>query len=343
MSAFNRPRQALALPDMLQEAITAALQEYHWDAVTSAALALSTRYRTQYTRGDVFVTGALEASAYAALRMPSTFAQLAGALRQLKELFPAFRPRRVLDIGAGPGTTMWAVREVFAAPESLCAIEASASMHELAATLQSAIEADISYTPILADAVSGMDAESGDYDLVVLSSVLNELDQEKRLRLLAKSWKRTAGIILIVEPGTPAGSQLIEEAAAHLLACGVPVCAPYVGKTLVPNPWLHFSQRITRPEFQRRLRRKQRDSQASPADWEDCAFSYAAFSALPKTESYYARLITPVRINKVGASCTLLKEGMIEEVCVPKRTQYFSELKKKEWGDLISSAPHDDK
>ncbi|MGI8802059.1 MAG: small ribosomal subunit Rsm22 family protein, partial [Solirubrobacteraceae bacterium] len=46
--------------------------------------------------------------AYAAYRAPATYAAVAAALTQVRLLRPEWRPRTLLDLGAGPGVAAWA-------------------------------------------------------------------------------------------------------------------------------------------------------------------------------------------------------------------------------------------
>lgn len=49
---------------------------------------------------------------YAATRFPGTFAAIVRVFDELKSRLPNFKPRNMLDFGAGPGTAVWAAQEV---------------------------------------------------------------------------------------------------------------------------------------------------------------------------------------------------------------------------------------
>lgn len=75
---------------------------------------LSNRYRTRKEpRGQSFIRSKEDVYAYAAFRMPATFAAVYSALKQMKEGLEDWAPHSLLDVGAGPGTVMWAANEIY--------------------------------------------------------------------------------------------------------------------------------------------------------------------------------------------------------------------------------------
>src|SRR5471030_871273 len=49
-----------------------------------------------------------DALAYALARMPATYAAVTASLNALAEIRPEFAPASLIDVGAGPGTAVWA-------------------------------------------------------------------------------------------------------------------------------------------------------------------------------------------------------------------------------------------
>jgi len=59
-------------------------------------------------------------AAYASSRMPACYAVLFRVFDELHLHLPHFAPRTMLDFGSGPGTAMWAAREVSLASLYTC-------------------------------------------------------------------------------------------------------------------------------------------------------------------------------------------------------------------------------
>jgi ribosomal protein RSM22 (predicted rRNA methylase) len=55
----------------------------------------------------------LDALAYAAVRMPATYAAIRASLEAAGEIIPDFAPRSLLDVGADPGTAAWAAQDLW--------------------------------------------------------------------------------------------------------------------------------------------------------------------------------------------------------------------------------------
>ena len=71
----------------------------------SAAYRGDDRTRAARTRTEV--------AAYLAYRAPATYAAAAAVFRQVALQRPGWRPRSLLDVGAGPGVAAWAAREAW--------------------------------------------------------------------------------------------------------------------------------------------------------------------------------------------------------------------------------------
>ena len=62
------------------------------------------------------------------------------------------------------------------------------------------------------------------FDLVVASYVIGEArSPSERRRLVDRLWRRTGGMLVLVEPGTPVGSANVREARAQARTTLLPV------------------------------------------------------------------------------------------------------------------------
>ena len=95
------------LPVALAEALDNALADVSPQDLQRASARLSERYREGRPRGPVARTDA-DVLAYAATRLPATFAAVSAALEAVRDQRPGWEPRSMLDVGAGPGTGLWA-------------------------------------------------------------------------------------------------------------------------------------------------------------------------------------------------------------------------------------------
>src|SRR5262245_30651775 len=101
----------MELPAALRQAVDQALVGVPLAELASAAEALSIRYRAERRDGRRHVEDDRAAQAYLATRLPATYAAIHASLAALAKIRPGFQPQSLLDVGAGPGTALWAVAE----------------------------------------------------------------------------------------------------------------------------------------------------------------------------------------------------------------------------------------
>ncbi|MQL77229.1 hypothetical protein Taro_009634 [Colocasia esculenta] len=162
-----------------------------------------------------------ETSAYVASRMPAVFAACRRILREVRRRLPDFAPSKVLDFGAGPGTAVWAMREVW--PHSLehvNLVEPSKSMQRASQSLLQ----NSKNLPLIRsyDSIQALSQDLGkherEHDLVIASYVLGEIPSlSDRITLVRQLWTLTKDVLVLVEPGTPHGSKIISQMRSHIL------------------------------------------------------------------------------------------------------------------------------
>jgi ribosomal protein RSM22 (predicted rRNA methylase) len=173
------------------------------------------------------------------------------------------------------------------------------------------------------------------YDLVVLGHVLNELRPEVRQAVVEFAWRSTAGLLLIVEPGTSAAFPVVRAARDHLLTLGAHTIAPCAHDRPCPlaGDWCHFPQRVVRPDFQRRAR-------SAPSPWEDSKFSYAAMARFAAPGPIWARIIDEPASNKAYAEVKVSSQTGIARLQGLKRhREAYRYIRGLFWGDSLSEPP----
>ena len=270
----------MELPPLLRLAVDRALSGTALADLAASAAALSQRYRDERRDGRLHVASAQDALAYLAVRLPATYAAVRTSFAALAQARPDFAPKTALDIGAGPGTALWAAADCWPDLEDALLVEASpifrACGERLAAEAQQAdLVPHVTWRTTWRTADVGVDAiDCAPRDLVILAYALNELDADVRQSVLTRLWRATADTLVIVEPGTPAGWQRILAARRQLIAAGAHVIAPCPHADecpLVPPDWCHFAARVARS-------RLHRQAKGAEVPWEDEKFSYVAVS-----------------------------------------------------------------
>lgn len=247
-----------------------------------------------------------ETIAYVASRMPAVYAACHRVLGEVKRRLPDFSPAKVLDFGAGTGSAMWALREVWPkSMEKINLIEPSQSMQRAGQRLIKDLK-DLpfiqSYGSIQALSQS-INKSERQHDLVIASYVLGEIPSLKdRITVVRQLWDLTGDVLILLEPGTPEGSNIISQMRSHILwmesrkthkleaashkaskslmtmKSGAFIVAPcpHDGRCPLDNTgkYCHFVQRLERTTSQRAYKR----SRGKPLrGFEDEKFCYIAF------------------------------------------------------------------
>lgn len=327
------------LPDKINQAIDLILSQSENSGWLKRAEVLHTRY-TQGKRHpqESFLKDSVDIAAYLGMRVPATFAQIAGALYQLKEAYPDFKVESVLDLGSGPGTAVWATKQVFPELQTATCIDNEGTLLTVGREIfkSSGLEVDISWE---ADSLrSDFGSKNNKYDLVIIANVLNELTDEERTKVVSRAFTQCSGVLVIVEPGTPKGAKIVDEAYKTFENKNFLV-APYVENTFVQGGehWIHFPQRFIRPEFQRRVRQQMRVSSLMASDWEETKYAYIALSKHDPKTTDWARLLAPIKKQKAWFDITVLTAKGIEKLQVFKRDkEKYNLVRKLKWGDTLN-------
>jgi ribosomal protein RSM22 (predicted rRNA methylase) len=319
----------MELPARLRAGVDDILRGTPIADIRKAAETLSQRYRGEIRDGRLHVNERAAATAYLATRLPATYAAIRASLAAIADVRPEWAPRSLLDIGAGPGSVLWAARDAWPSVEQATMVEASEAIREIGDTL--ARESGARATWIAADVARGLPKLEG-ADLVTLSYVLGELAPAAIDPLIEQLWKLSGDTLLVVEPGTPTGWQRILLIRDRLIALGAHLIAPcpHAERCPLAEPdWCHFSRRVARS-------RTHRLAKDADVPWEDEKFIYLAASRTPDPDPL-ARVLTRPRAASGNVRLKLCApNGQMEERLVTKRQgDDYKIARRVDWGDRL--------
>jgi ribosomal protein RSM22 (predicted rRNA methylase) len=323
------------LPPDLKAALDRLAHGVSRKAVAERAAAQSRTYRAG--GGSQRIGTSDDVLAYAFTRLPATYAAVAAVFNAMRDTLPAFAPRIMLDVGAGPGTAVFAAVQAFESLAGIRLIDANAGLRNLAltlmadaesATLQQAAESQ-SYR--LGDALALL-ADAEPADLVTASYVAGEIVAGELARFTQRLWAATAGALVIVMPGTPDGYACMLRMRADLIAAGAHVAAPCPHDRscpLQPPDWCHFAQRLPRS-------RDHLVVKGADVPFEDEKFSYVVLSRA-RPQPVRARVLAPPHVTKVAVTAKLCKaEGVKTETAARRDAEAYRRFKSWRWGDGVS-------
>lgn len=320
------------LPEELQQAIEAEVEPYGWQEMTEAREDLTDRYRQRTQKGRFMSTEAHRYS-YVVTRMPATYAVVVTVLEEIKARLPDLEIKSVLDLGAGPGTAMWAASEVFPSIQKITLIEQDDQLMALGKRL-----ASYSQNPAIATAdwqPGNLEALTikGSYDLIILSYSVGELSTQAIPKLMQACWD-AGQLLVVIEPGTPKGFGVIHDIRTQLIALQSHMVAPCPHTVACPmaqaGDWCHFAARVDRSFLHRRLK-------GGTLPYEDEKFSYVSVSKFP-AQLPQTRVLRPP-LKRSGHVCLTLctAEGLKHETVSKRSPELYKQAKKLEWGSVYPS------
>lgn len=322
----------MELPAALRQAVDRLLEGTPLTELQKAAGLLSGRYRAEIRDGRLHLDDRLAVKAYLATRLPATYAAVRASLAAVAGLRPDFAPRTMLDLGAGPGTVLWAAADCWPTLGDAVHVEASAA----ACQVGEALARDMNTVGVrwFAGDVTGDMTGLAKADLVTLSYVLDEIDPKAIGPLVGRLWALTEDMLVIVEPGTPAGWSRILAARQRLLEEGAHLVAPCPHAAPCPlaaPDWCHFARRVARSRLHRLTK-------GADVPWEDEKYIFIAASR-HADEGPAARVVAPPRAAKGMVTLKLCREdGSAGQRMVTKREgDTFRLARRLDWGDAVLS------
>jgi len=322
----------IELPGDLRYALETELAAISPKKLAKTATELSDRYRVgKLPVRKSYIESQEDVYAYAAFRMPATFAAVYSALKQVSEVLPDWNPQTLLDVGTGPGTVMWAADAVYPDINAINLLEKDEHMIDLGRKLaEHASSIPIQKAEWIKADVTGH-WETSPHDMVTASYVLGELSEQNRNALLKKLWHLAKDTLVIIEPGTPAGFSRIKQARELLIAEGGISIAPCPHNSSCPmaeDDWCHFSQRLSRSRLHRQIK-------AGELSYEDEKFSFIAVSRR-KGEAVSGRVLRHPQIRKGHIEFEVCShEGISKRVITRKDKELFRKARKLSWGSVF--------
>jgi ribosomal protein RSM22 (predicted rRNA methylase) len=306
----------------LHAALARALRGVPHDDLRRRVTALSHRYRGEQVDDTApGMSDALDALAYAVVRMPATFRALHTALATAERHVAATFGTH-LDLGGGTGAAAWAAAALWPAVTTEIVERQPAAIRlgrELAA---GNFPRDWSWTA--GDLRAWRPA--GPVGLITIGYVLNELTDDAR-RELIRTATRSASTIVLVEPGTPRDHRRILDARDVLIEHGLRIAAPCPHQGLCPVDWCHFATRLPRTELHRTLKDGTRN-------FEDEKFTYVVATRCPIRPAPARVIARPVRPKNRVVLDLCTPAGDVERVVVPKSAAAYRAARSTSWGDV---------
>lgn len=317
----------MQLPAELATAIHQATASFANADLARAAGQLTGTYRGE--RNNRPHLDQLHRAAYLLTRLPATYAVLARVLPECKLRIPNLQLESMLDLGAGPGTALWAAIETFPELKHAVLVEDQQQWIEIGKRLAANSEREALRSAEWRAGSVAQELPAGSFDLITLSYVLNEVPSDRRLSVAQSAWERTSKAFLIVEPGTPAGFKNIREIRADLIAGGAHIVGPCPHANACPmseGDWCHFAERLSRSAEHRLLKNAE-------LGYEDEKYSYVVFArqavALPA-----ARVLRHPRKHSGHIELELCTtDGLARETVSRKQGERYRQAKRLQWGD----------
>lgn len=326
------------LPAALRAALDGELAGASRRDLAARATATSEAYRAGRT-SSAAIKGRDDALAYALARLPATYAAGAAVFDEALARAPGFAPASLLDAGCGPGGASWAAVQAFPSIARIEWVDASAPFLDLAERLAAS-----GPEPLAAATRRRGDLTAGGLpsaDVVTASYALAEIAPAAQAGLVADLWAACAGLLVLIEPGTPAGAARLLAAREGLAAAGAQILAPCPHARPCPLAapdrgadgfagWCHFVVRLPRS-------RDHRLAKGADAPFEDEKFAYLLAAREGVGTAAAARILARPRAGKPGVDLKLCTADGLEARFVARRDKpAHAAARRLDWGDPLS-------
>jgi ribosomal protein RSM22 (predicted rRNA methylase) len=163
-----------------------------------------------------------------------------------------------------------------------------------------------------------------------MTYALGEIPEPERADVLGRLLAAATGVVVVVEPGTPAGYQRVMVARDALIADGWSVAAPCPHDADCPmrgRDWCHFSTRVARSALHRQLK-------GGALAYEDEKFSYVAAARGAVAARCAARIVRHPLTRKGLVSLRLCTtDGLRTQPVAKSAGAAYRAARDASWGD----------
>lgn len=314
------------LPLNLSNAIDRELASLNPEKLREACYDLTKRYAA-----GKFIESQAHRHAYIAARLPATY----GVAREVfRRIAPLLQPiNSLLDLGAGVGSLAWAAKSSIPHLHRVTFFEKDIELLRLGQHLTQDNLHPLQLAWCRDDIVK--EEIFPTHDLVTLSYVLNELSPKEQTLVLERAYGATDKLLILIEPGTPAGFERLLAARQSLIEWGAYIMAPCSHNQTCPlatlfqegKDWCHYSARIPRGKYHRRAKE-------GTLPYEDEKYTYLVAS--PHRQSLPKARIIKAPIRKTGhVILDLCTEHAQHErrVIAKSDGKIYAAARDSEWGD----------
>jgi ribosomal protein RSM22 (predicted rRNA methylase) len=320
----------MSLPPALRQALERVVEGASRSAIAARSDLISRHYRCG--GASEVIADETDVAAYLLARLPATFAALSAVLSEVRRRAPGFEPKQLLDAGAGPGTASWTTVQAWPRIARIVMLDRNPNFLNMARRLCAASEHPaLARATIEAGDLSEAGRKAAAADLIVASYVLSEWPEHAVAEIVSSLWARCTGVLILVEPGTPAGFRRILQCRDALPALGAKILAPCPHALACPMrapDWCHFSQRLARS-------RDHMLAKSARLPFEDEKFSYLAVARpTVAVAPVSARVLAHPRKGKAAIALKLCQDGEVVMQSIARRDkENFARHRRTGWGD----------
>ena len=313
---------------LIKKLLERLLDDYPLKVLKESSSNIINKYNNK-ANGENHISSELDAKVYSVIRYPATFKAFSNSLQYSLSHLDDTNITSVLDVGAGSAAASIACLYQLNHLNKIDLLEKEDVMINIGEYLLSEINnksVDIKYHKM---DFTKEDISSYKRDLVISSYVLNELEHKDILEAVDKMWESTNKVMLVVEPGTPKGFEIIKLIRDYLISKGGYILAPCPHMDKCPMTslnWCHFSTRVSRSKLHKELK-------SGDAPYEDEKYTYIAFSKSPCTRCN-SRILRHPQINSgfiILEVCS--KDGLKQLKITKKDKEMYKNYRKTDVGD----------